>query len=531
GFAPDEIDGRAAEQVRFRFLHDRVQQAAYTLIPEAERPRVHLALGRLLLARGEDPARPEWLFDVVNQLNYGSVLMEQTAERLALAELNLAAGRRAKASAAFPSAFSHFAAGAALLPPDAWEAQHDLAFALHHERAQAEYLTGRLDQADGSYATLLERATTPLERVEAYLLMMHQYETTARYGDAIEAGMAGLRLLGFELPKEPAEQRAAFLAAIDAIQRRLQDTPVAEILSLPRLEDPILRTVVKILVILWTPAYISGQTELSDLTAARMVALSLEHGNSEDSAYGYTAFAMTVGWRLGDYAQGYEFGQLGLALNERLADLRLRARIHHRYAALVNPWRRPFETCFPHAREAVRAGLESGDFLIAAYAQFQQSWWGMHLEPELAGFLAKYQPTVEFLERMRAMAYREVQKMILHWALALQGRTVAPASLTSPEFDEATYLAEHGNHGIFGSWYVTLKLELLSTFGLVDEARAAAREWEPVAEVFTSSIWPAMFAFWHVLAICAWLPGAPAEDREESLAKADRLSARLRIWA
>ncbi len=532
GFASDLADGRPANQRHFRFLHDRVQQAAYALIPEDAKRQAHLTVGRLLLAReGDDAARPERLFDVVNHLNYGAGLIESLPERLGLAELNLVAGRRAKASAAFPSAFGYFAGGTALLPPSAWERHHELAFALHLERAEAEYLTGRLEEAERSYATLLERAATPLESGDAYFLMMNQYETQARYHDAIRAGLAGLRLLGLELTEDRVEQGAALESEMAAIRDRLQGRPVAAMLEVPRLQDPTIRKAIKLLTILWAPAFISGETGLSDLTGARIVTLSLEHGNCEESAYGYIAFAMTVGWRLGDYAQGYEFGQLGIAVNERLADLRLRSKVHHRFAALVNPWRRPFATCFPHAREAMRAGLESGDLMVAGYALFQQSWYGMHLEPDLAGFLDKYGPSVAFLVRMQVRAYSEVQKMILHWALALQGRTEAPTSLTGPDFSESAYLATFGNSGLFGSWYVTLKLELLNVFGQVEEARAAAREWEPIAEVFISSIWPAMFAFRHVLVICAWLPQAPVEARPEAEAKLDELAGRLRVWA
>jgi transcriptional regulator with GAF, ATPase, and Fis domain len=530
GIAPDLADGRPADQRRFRFLHDRVQQAAYALIPEAVRPEVHLTVGRLLLARGEDPARPEWLFDVVNQLNHGSELMTDPAERVGLAALNLAAGRRAKASAAFPSAFGYFSLGAGLLE-DAWQTEHELTFALHLERAEAEYLTGRFEEAERSYGVLLERATTPLERVEAYVLMMNQHETAARYLDAVRAGMAGLRLLGIQMPEDLPGQEAALETDLAAIHQRLAGRAVAGLVDLPRLQDPMIRKAIKLLMTMWAPSFISGQSVLSDLVGARMVRLSLEHGNCEESAYGYVAFAMTVGWKLGNYVQAYEYGQLAIALNERLADLRLRCKVHHRFAALVNYWRRPFATSIPHAQEAVRAGLECGDFMIAAYGQFQQSWWGMHIEPELGGFLTKYQPSVEFLQRMRAAAYSEVQKMILHWALALEGRTEAPTSLSGPGFDETGYLTSFGLRGLFGSWYVTLKLELLNTFGQVDEARAAARQWEPVAEVFSSSIWPAMFAFRHMLAICAWLPHAPMQERGEAEAKLDQLSARFRTWA
>ena len=376
GFAPDLADGRPPDQRRFRFLHDRVQQAAYALIPEATKLQAHLTVGRLLLAQGDDQARPEWLFDVVNQLNYAAALMDDPGERLRLAGLDLAAGRKAKRSAAFPSALGYFSAGTGLLPPDAWGPHHALAFALHLERAEAEYLAGRLDEAERSYAVLLERAATPLERVEVYVLMINQYETNARYHDAVLAALAGLRLCGVDLPDDPAAQQAALEADLGAIRDRLGGRAVAAMLELPRLEDPVIGNAIKLLMNLWAPAYISGQTALSDLAGARMVRLSLEHGNCEESAYGYVAFAMTVGWRLGDYAQGHEFGQLAMALNERLADLRLRAKVHHRFAALVNPWRRPFATCLPHAREAMRAGLESGDLMVAGYALFQQSGTG-----------------------------------------------------------------------------------------------------------------------------------------------------------
>jgi predicted ATPase/transcriptional regulator with GAF, ATPase, and Fis domain/tRNA A-37 threonylcarbamoyl transferase component Bud32 len=531
GLPADLADGRRSDQRRFRFLHDRVQQAAYALIPEDLRPQAHLTLGRLLLARGEEASRPEWLFDVVNQLNYGAGLITDSAERLGLAELNLAAGRRAKASAAFPSAFGYFAAGTSLLTDADWADHHELGFALHLERAEAEYLTGRLAEAERSYATLLQRAATPLESADAYLLMMIQHETGARYQDAITAGMAGLRLLGFGLPEQRSEQSTALVPELEEIRRLLGGRPVSSVVELPRLEDQPIRKAVKLLTILWAPAYISGESPLSDLVGARMVSLSLRHGNCEESAYGYVAFGMTIGWRLGDYAEGYEWGRLGIALNERLADLRLRARVHHRFSALVNPWRQPFATCLPYAREAVRAGLESGDFMIAAYGQFQQSWWGMHIEPDLDGFLERHRPTVAFLGRMHAYAYGEVQKMILQWALALQGKTETPASLSGEGFSENQYLQSYGRKGIFGSWYVTMKLELLNTFGQVEEARAAAREWEPVAEVFASSIWPALFAFRHVLALCAWLPGAAESERAAAQAKLDQLAGRLRIWA
>jgi transcriptional regulator with GAF, ATPase, and Fis domain len=531
GVLPDPADGRPLERRGFRFLHDRVQQAAYASTPESDRRQVHLTIGRLLLARGDDSVRPDWLFDVVNQLNYGAELIADPAERLRLAELNLAAGRKAKASGAFPGALGYFSAGTGLLSEAAWADRYPLAFALHFERATTEYLCSRFPAAEAGLKALLGRSRSAVERTDVYMAMVAQFETMARYQDAIHAGLTGLRSLGVDLPEEAATRDAALSADIVAIRRQLEGRNVASLLELPRLSDPDTAQALRLLRSLWAPAFISTSGSLCDLVAARMVRLSLEHGNSEDSAFGYLHHAMTVGSILGEYELGHQFGELALALNEKLADFRLRAVIHHRFAALVNPWCRPFASCVAHAREAVRAGLESGELQVAGYAQFQQSWYGMLVEPELAGFHARFTPVAEFLAQLQSPAFLGTQRLILQWALALQGKTDSPISFNSPGFDEPGFEATFGRVGIFRGMYATLRLELLHGFGHLEEARSYAAETESVVELFFGSVWPAIFAFRHLLVLCAWLPRAPREERATVLAKLHQILARLRRWA
>ena len=520
-----------ADEQRFRFLHDRVQQAAYALIPEADKRQVHLTIGRLLLA-GSGDAPKESLFDVVNHLNYAAELMTDPVERLRLAELNLAAGKRAKASAAYPSALGYFAAGTALLPEDAFTRRHALAFPLLLERAEAEYLSGWLDQAETSYALLVQRAATPLESAAVHRLMMVQYETNARYQDAIEAGMAGLRLLGFELPQEEEDQRAELERQMAAIRAHLHGAPVGSLLELPHLDKPEVQKAIELLTILWAPAFILGRPALSDLVASTMVTLSLEHGNCEESAYGYTAFGSTVGWRFGDYAMGHEFGLLGIALNEQLADLRLRARVHHRLRRAGEPVA-PFLRHEHPARAGggARRARERRSHDRARTGNSSRAGGRCISSPRSTGSWRSMAPRLNSSSACGLPRMPRYRRCSCTGRWPWQGRTEAPTSLTGPGFDEAAYLRQFGKNGIFGSWYVTLKLELLQSLGSVDEARAAAREWEPVAELFYSSPWPAMFAFRHALAICAWLPSASPGERDESFRKLDELERRLSVWA
>jgi transcriptional regulator with GAF, ATPase, and Fis domain/predicted ATPase len=531
GFVPDLGAGLAPAEVNFRFLHDRVQQAAYGMIPESDRRDVHLTVGRLLLAHGGAEESAEALFEVANHLNYGSALITSEAERLQLAELNLRAGRKAKASAAYPSALAFVTHATAMLGEEAWTIAERLAFALHLERAEAEYLCGRYTEAEASFTALLPRCRSPEERADVTALLMVLYETMSRYPDAIRTGLDGLRALGVNLTDDPAALRDAVRSELDAIDRLMGGRPVASLLDLPPLEDSRLRRALRLLMGAWAPAYISSAGGLHDLIAACMVRISLEHGNCEESAFGYVAFATSVGYLLGEYQHGYEFGRLAIALNQRLADLRLKALIHHRFAALVNAMRQPFVTSLPHAQEAVRTALEAGNLHVAGYAQFQQSWYGMHIEESLSRFLGRFEPALNFLARLQNPAFTQGQRVILHWALALQGRTGSPTSLDAPGFDEAEYLRTLGRIGIFRGLHATVKLELLYTFGRFEEARRLAREGEAAAELFVGSIWPVCFAFYHALALCAWLPTAPARERGEAEQKLSALLDRLRHWA
>ncbi len=531
GFAPDLADGRPPSQRLFRFLHDRVQQAAYALIPESERRQLHLTVGRLMLARGEDPAYPSWLFDVVNQLNYGAELIEDPAERLRLAEFNLAAGRRAKASAAFPGSLGYFRAGAALLPPDAWQQHHELAFALELEVAEASYLSGAFEDAERIFRTVLSRAATTLEYADAAALLVVQFETMERFGDAIAVGTEALRRLDVILPAEAEAKGAALARELAEIDARIGSSDIATVVNLPLLTDPRIHRALKLLTATWASAYITADVPLSTLIAARIVRLSLEHGNAAESAFGYVLHAVTLGSGLGRFEQGWEFGALAIQVNERLADLRLRAKVHHMFSAFVNLWRKPFATCLPHAREAYRSGLESGDLQFAGYGLFHQSWYALALTPDLAEIEREFAPTVGALRRIKMEAWGQVQRLILNWALALRGKTAAPTSLSTGEFSEEEFRQAFKGSGIFESFWATAKLVLLFSFADAAQTVAFGLEWEETAARFVGSVWPAWNTTYLAFAIAAWLPDAPAGERAGLDARLEALLERLRVWA
>ena len=282
--------------------------------------------------------------------------------------------------------------------------------------------------------------------------------------------------------------------------------------------DPEIRMVMNILTDIWASTYILGEPVLARLISATMVRLSLIHGNAEESAYGYVTHAITVGPMRGDYQSAYEFGRLALQVNERFNDRRRRAKIHQQFHAHVNLWRQPMATCIPHAREACRSGLESGDFLYAAYGAATEAWPAMVSTQDLAQFVREYSLNLALIRKLKAAGFADSTQIILNWARALQGRTGAPLSLSDEGIDESEYVERYRGNPFFTAIHGVVKLQLCYLFGEPGQALEAAHA-ARVANQLSGTIWPVEYGFWNGLTLAASYATATEEERAAYLAE------------
>ena len=513
----------------YAFLHDRVQQTAYSLIHERRRAPLHLQIGRLLLAECGGAIPDDRVFEIVNHLNIGSTLLVDEVERLAVARLNLAAGRRAKASAAYRAASAYAEQGVALARDEHWTTDHELMLALHLEAAECQYLSGQFEAAEHYFRILLERAANRLELAEVHSLRIVLCENLSRFADAVAVGREALALFGISFPAEASGKQAALDADVMAIESLLGGRPIGALADVAATEDRDVRMMLRILTALWAPSYLSGDQLLTRLISATMVRLSLLHGNTEDSAYGYVTHAITIGPIRGDYESAYEWGELALRVNERFNDAKRRAKIHQQFHAHVQLWRRPFETCIPHARQACQSGLDSGDFTYAGYGAFTESWPALLCTRDLEQFIREYTPTVSLLERIRMPGLAVGMRVILSWVRALQGRTATPLSISHAEFDETAFLEAHADNPFLMNFYHAARLHLSVLFQNVEDGVAAASR----AQAFPQSgtIWPIVIDFWSALAHAADAGRGTAADHAACAARLAATEASLATLA
>jgi PAS domain S-box-containing protein len=349
----------------YKFVHDRIQEAAYSLIPETSRAGVHLRIGRLLARRTPPEKRAEAVFEIVNQLNRGAALIETREEREQLTEFNLIAAKRARASTAYASALNYLVSGEALLASDRWERRHDLAFNIDFYRAECEFLTGELVAAEQRLAMLASHAANTVERATVESLRIDLYTVLDQTDRAVAACLDYLRHVGGEWSLHPTDEEAQ--REYDRIWSQLGSRPIEKLIELPLMSDPeSLATLDVLTKILPTAMFVDPN--LLSMTVCRAVNLSLERGNSDASCVAYVYFGNIAGPRFGNYKAGFRFGQLGHDLVEKGGLVRFEARTFLWFAQYVLPWTEHVKVCRELMRRAFDAAIKVGDLNLAVYS-------------------------------------------------------------------------------------------------------------------------------------------------------------------
>jgi predicted ATPase/signal transduction histidine kinase/GAF domain-containing protein len=348
----------------YTFLHDRVQEAAYSLIPVEDRKEVHLNIGRLLAVRIGPEELKQRIFEVVNQLDRGATLITDPEEREQVAGLNLTAGVRAKDSAAYSSALNYLTTGCGLLSSDRWQRQYPLTFALEFHRGECEFLTGKLVAAEERLAILSRQARTLRDLAAVACLRVDLFTTLNQNERSVEMGLEYLQRIGIQWQAHPSEEEVQ--KEYDQLWRKIGSRSIEELADLPEMTDPDWYATMDVLIVLCTSAMFTDQNLLC-LAVGRAANLSLEHGNTNGSCQAFVWLGMILGPRFGDYGNAFQFGKLGFDLVEKPGMGRYKARVFLCFGQHVIPWRKHIQTGRVLVRRAFEVATDRGDVTYAAY--------------------------------------------------------------------------------------------------------------------------------------------------------------------
>jgi PAS domain S-box-containing protein len=519
-------------ETSYRFLHDRVQEAAYSLVPESDRAGLHLRIGRLLLAAAPEDRQEEKVFEIVSQLNRGAGLITDPNEKASLCRLNTLAGRKAKAAIAYQSALAYLDQGMALLPPDAWGTDYDEAFALHLDRAECEYLVGNFGAADALFNQLLARARSAIEGAKVHRLRIRLYQMAGQLQDAVSAVREGLRLFGVILPDSDKAIRAATEAEMRDVEVNLGSRRVGDVAAAPIAADPDIRMIISLVAESLPAAYIARPQDYA-LLSVQGVNASLRHGNTVDSSGIYSAYAMVLVSVLGDIRSAFEFSTMALELAGRLSDPRTRGVVLLRHGFLMNHWRKPIATSLPYLEESFLTCRDLGDFFHASYAAVMRVILGLEKGDPLQELMELLRRGVAFAKESHLELVYQTMRLWQQFIGCLQGSTRGPTSFDDESFSEADALAyfQGAGHGsAIVSYYVLKQIAFYHgsryTAALESAAQAAS-----TLHYFMASVTGATHHFYHALTLTALYPEASAAQQQEFALILDEKLLRFKDWA
>ncbi|MFE8598237.1 trifunctional serine/threonine-protein kinase/ATP-binding protein/sensor histidine kinase [Archangium violaceum] len=529
---PGDTEARNAGDARvsYRFLHDRVQQAAWSLIPDKERCEIHLRLGRLMRSGLTAAEQGEALFAIVGHLNLGSELIGQGAEREELAELNLAAGRKAQASAAHAAALGYFEAGLALLGNERWTRCYELALPLHTQAMEASFLSRDLQRMEHHATQVLAHARGPLEQCKVHEVRIRACIIQNRLEEAVLSARQVLTRFGVGFPEQPTPEdvRAALLEARAAIG----DRPIEALIELPPMTDPVMLAVSRLLTILAPAAYVSAPP-LFPLVVLRQVALAAKHGNTGALAYGYAMYGVILLGAVGDIDTSYAFGKLALRVLERYEAREFAARAHFMWNMLSGQWKTHIRESLRGLQEVFRMGLEVGDLEFAGRGA---NWYVIHslfmgqelaeLDRSAGGWV---QAVVQCKQDSAAHRIRIVHQTVQN----LRGLSEDPCRLVGAVYDEAEMLPIHlaANDALGLAALSLYKLQLCVLFGRHAEGLGHADAVARLVGAVTATLHLPIFFFFDALTRLALHGGMSAEQREPSLKRVDEEISKMKEWA
>jgi len=517
----------------FLFLHDRVQQAAYGFIPAAELTTVRLQIGRRLLAYLSPEQLAEQIYQVVDHLNIGYQLIQNTDEQISVLKLNVEAARKAHIATAYRAALQFLQAAARAVASEAfaaglWAQHHPLAMQFYLAWAEAEFLEGDRKQSEYCVQQAVAHAADNLEKAAALNVLIVHFTLLSRYPEAIQAGREALAVLGIVLPDDDFETVRDI--EIAQVRQALSNQPVADLFNLPVMSDPEMCMATKLLITMGPPCYRSHQ-RLWSVLVPKVVNLTIRYGNLPQIGYSHTAFGGLLGWVDNDYATAKAFGELASRLmTTTFTEPTDQSVFYLMIGSSVRHWFQPLTAGSRDYALAYETGLRFGNLQYAAYAFGHNVYCRFYQGTPLTELSRESQWSLDF-SRTR----------VNQWAIDLLegGLRVFAALSTAAMADdavwEADYLRQVDEHHNIQVKCIYLELKACSWLLLRKFQQALAYSDQAACLLYTVGTqgllpWPE-HVFARALIISGLFGEAVAERQVVWQAELEGALAQLTIWA
>ena len=514
----------------YKFTHDRIQQAAYSLIDEAQKTEIHLKIGRLLWQNTSPETLSEKIFEIVDRLNLGITLISDRHELNNLIKLNLIAGQKAKLATAYNAAFNYLNSALEILSEDSWETQYEIALNLYLELVEVACLSGQFTPAENLAAIVLEKSKNLLEKVKIYEVKIQTFLAQNQPLEAIQTALEILKLLEINFPPSPTNEDIQ--QELAKIKLNLTGKEPSELISLPLMQEPYKLAAMRILSNVFAAAYIATP-QLFPLIVLKQIELSMQYGNSSWSAFAYAGYGVILCAVVGDINTGYKFGELADTLLTQLNAKELKSKTYEILNFGIRHWQEHIRETLPSLREGYQTGLETGDLVWAAICTTVYSYNCYYMGQELAMVeqeIANYSAAIWQIKQPTNFYQNQIFRQA---ALNLLSTSENPWILSGTAYDENQIFPIQKQAGDrTGIYYFFLnKLILAYLFGNLEIALENIDHTQQYLDAITGSFLVPLFYFYDSLIHLAIFSISPNTKQAEILLRVNSNQEKMQKWA
>ncbi|MEM7712788.1 MAG: ATP-binding protein [Cyanobacteria bacterium P01_A01_bin.68] len=514
----------------FKFLHDKVQEAAYSLIASDEKKAVHLQIGWLLHDHFSTQEKAECVFELIDHLNLGRELVVNDKEKLELVKLNLSAGKKAKDAIAYEAARDYLVISREELPNQSWFRHYELTLELYKQLAEVEYLNGNFSQTESLINLIIEKAKTGLEKADTYNLLIIQYTMLGKLNEAIEAAKKGLQFIEIYLPENNLDE-ALEIEVIEA-NKLLKDKEVASLINHPEMTIPDKNVATKLLTHIKAACYLIDQ-KLYSFVVMKSLNLCLEYGNLAESVNAYTTYGILLGVIWGEYQKGYEFVNLALNISEKYRNFKHKCEACFLIATFQIVWVKHIKFTNEITKEGIKVGIESGNLQHCGYILAFQLFNILHQGINIDKSLCETHKSLQFIKKNKNQLAKDITWAAKLCLLNLNGETKELLNFDSPQLSEAEYLQNCWEQKSYMPlfYYYTFKSFILYLYNKPVEALSAVIEAEKLIEFALGVTTVADQNFYQSLILTALYPAASFIEQKQYWHQLEKNQKQMRIWA